>query len=272
MGLISRKSQSRAANLAAFSGNDGAIAAFMDWRCFASLNIEPVVGLAKELGSNLIPQRLLTMGRCLTYEVFGDLEEGPIPHMVRRRIQLAADMLTYHFTWTSESLSIHFGEYPAITYSAVPPDPWQALLGDGFTKVCNDEWNALLITRYLRWVSTQIPTRTVRVIDEGDYIIGSFAVLRNGNISLDSGCIKRQCLRLQDKGRSELVPKVEEAVMKACNGEFFSVIPATGYADRKEIAELGLATEDLAKLTLEDVADKLKFPWQSDWLISPNKF
>jgi hypothetical protein len=249
-----------------------AIAAITDWRCFAAANVESVVGLVKELGSNLILKRKPTMGRCLTYEVFGDLEEGPIPHTVRRRIQLAADMLTHHFTWTSESLRIDFGEYPAVTYSAVPPDPWQALLGDGFTKVGSDEWNALLITRYMRWVSTQIPTRTVRLIDEGDYILGGFAVFRNGNISLDSGCIKRQCLRLQDKGRSELVPKVEEAVSKACHGEFFSVIPAAGYADRKEIADLGLATEDLAKLTLEDVADKLKFPWQSDWLISPNKF
>lgn len=212
------------------------------------------------------------MGRCLKYQVFGNLEEGPIPYIVRRRIQLAADMLTHHFTWTSESLITDFGEYPAVTYSAEPPDPWQALLGEGFTKVGNDEWNALLITRYMRWVSTQIPTRTIRVSDEGDYIIASFAVFRDGEMSLDSGCIKRQCQYLQDSGQSELVPKIEEAILKACHGEFLSAIPAADYADRKEIADLGLTTEDLAKLNLEDVADKMTFPWQTDWLISQNKF
>jgi len=166
------------------------------------------------------------MGRCLTYEVFGNLEEGPIPLRVRRRVQLAADMLTHHFTWTSESLAIDFGDYPAITYSATPPDPWQALLGDGVTKVGGDEWNALLITRYLRWVSTQIPVHTVRAIDEGDYIHAGFMVFRDGNISVDSGMVKRQCKRYKDNGRSDFVPKLEEAVQKACRGEFFRAVPA----------------------------------------------
>jgi hypothetical protein len=247
------------------------IKAITDWRCFAISNSESVVGLVKEFGSNLIPYDT-TMGRCLTYQVFGNPKEGPIPHMVRRRIQLAADMLTYHFTWTSESLYIHFGEYPAITYAAEPPNPWQAMLGEGGTKVGDDEWNALLITRYMRWVSTQIPTRTVRLSDEGDYIVASYAIFRDGDISLDSGCIKRQCQYLQDSGQSELVPKVEEAVLKACRGEFFRTVPAADYVDCKEIADLGLTPDDLAKLTLEDVADRMTFPWQTDWLISQNKF
>lgn len=211
------------------------------------------------------------MGRCLTYQVFGNLEEGPIPYMVRQRIQLAADMLTYHFTWTSESLVIDFTEYPAVTYSAEPPDPWQALLGEGFTKVGGDEWNAVLIARYLRWVSTQIPTRTVRVIDEGEYVNASFAVFRNEAISLDAPLIKRQCQRLRDNGRSDLVPKIEEDVRKACRGESFRAIPAIDYADRKEIADLGLTSDELATLSLDDVADRLTFPWQSEWLTSPNK-
>lgn len=191
--------------------------------------------------------------------------------MVRRRIQLAADMLTHHFTWTSESLIVDFTEYPAVTYSTEPPDPWQALLGEGCTKVGRDEWNALLITRFLRWVSTQIPTRTVRVLDEGDYIIGSFAVFRKGTGSLDSALIKRQCQRLRDNGRAELVAKIEEDVSRACRGEFFRAVPAIEYADRKEIVDLGLTSDDLARLTLDDVADRLTFPWQTDWLTCLNR-
>ena len=211
------------------------------------------------------------MGRCLTYEVFGNLEEGPIPHKVRRRIQLATDMLTYSFTWTSESLMIDFSEYPAITCAAVPPEPWQALLGDGVTKVGDDEWNALLITRYLRWVSTQIPTRTIRVIDEGDYIIASFAVFRDGDISVDSGMVKRQCELYRNNGCSDLIPKLEEAVLKACHGEFFRAVPATDYADYVETQRLRLAPDELARLTLDDIADKLTFPWQSEWLSPSSK-
>ena len=206
------------------------------------------------------------MGRCLTYEIFGNLEEGPIPHKIRRRIQLAADMLTYSFTWTSESLMIDYGEYPAITYATVPPEPWQSLLGHGVTKVGTDEWNALLITRFLRWVSTQIPTRTVRLIDEGDYILASFVVSRDGDISVDSGMVKRQYERYVNNGRSDLVPKLEEAALQACHGEFFRAVPAADYAGLVEIERLGLALEDLAKLTLDDVADKLTYPWQSEWL------
>ena len=210
------------------------------------------------------------MGRCLTYEIFGNLEEGPISHKIRRRIQLAADMLTYHFTWTSESLMINFGEYPAITYSAVPPEPWQALLGDGVTKVGTDDWDALLITRYLRWVSTQIPTRTVRVIDEGDYILAGFLVFRDGDISVDSGMVKRQYELYKKNDRSDLIPNLEEAVLRACHGEFFRAVPAKDY-EYAEIEHLRLAPEDLAKLTLDDVADKMTFPWQSEWLTGLKK-
>lgn len=212
------------------------------------------------------------MGRCLTFEVFGNLDEGPVPNSVRRRIQIAADMLTHHFTWTSQSLVIDFTDRPVISYATIPPDPWQALLGDGVCEVDDDEWNALLLIRYMRWVSTQVPTRTVRVIDEGGFIIADFAVFRDGEVSLDSPLVASQTQRYRENDRWELLCKFEKGVQRACNGEFFNAYRAIDYADRKEIAGLGLTPNELAKLTLDDVADKLTFPWQTDWLTSPIEF
>lgn len=207
------------------------------------------------------------MDKRLTYALFGP-DEDPIPYPARRRFQLAADMLSNHFTWTSESLVIEFESYRPSTYAALLPDPWQALLGDGDIRVDDAGWNALLVTRYLQWVSTEILNCTVRVVEEDDHVMSRFAVIYKGDISVYLTHRLRKCSIAMGKRRMDFM----EAVARACNDDFFRAIPAVDYADRTEIAALGLEPEALAKLTLDDIADKLTFPWQTEWLTSPNKF
>jgi hypothetical protein len=211
-----------------------------------------------------------TMGRTLHYHVFGSLEGGGIPMDTRQRIDLAHRMLNHHFSWTCDNLGLTLFDHPEVTPGTEPPVPWAPRIGWGFTKVAADEWNAALVTRFVRWLSTQLPTGTfIRLQDEGDYIIAKNIIVTDGKLTVDTVTNERQRRYLRSNGMAESVARLAEGETAANEGEWFARVSASSYHGRHEIRALGIPDTELTKMTLEDVADRVTFPWQTEWLKSP---
>ena len=216
------------------------------------------------------PSTNTTMGRTLCYEVFSD---RPLPYEKRKEILLAEDMLNHHFTWTCEELSLEIflepiapGQRDEFVYFSDSKDP-RSRIATGFTKVRDDEWNACVVASFCRWLSQRLPEATVALRDEGDYILAGFVVFRDGRLELDRPRITRQRKYLQDNDLHEFIAQFDEAVEQAdAKGIFFNSFSARDYADRREIRALELTEKQLAKATLQDVAERLTWPWDSEWL------
>ena len=101
------------------------------------------------------------MGRTIHYEVFGDLEEGPVPEETQRRIIDVQREMNASLSWTCESLALGLDEHCALTYPQEAPRPWAARLGWGFTKVGNDDWNAALVVRFMSWGLDPVATQSL---------------------------------------------------------------------------------------------------------------
>ncbi len=203
------------------------------------------------------------MGRTLHYTIFGDLEEGPVPEATRQRIIEAQRDMNDSLSWTVEGLALELDEHCALTYPQEVPRPWAARLGWGFTKVGGDEWNAALVVRFLAWVSTQLPSKAfVRLYDEGDYVIPEHVLIHHGQFSLDEASIVRRRQYLS-KNVSEYLPEFDEKITEGRNGHWFRNVSALDYLTRREIAKVrtGMRSEAFHELTLEDVADRIAFPW-----------
>jgi len=210
------------------------------------------------------------MGRTLTYEIFLN---QPLPRDTRREILLAQDMLNQHFTWTCEELSLEIFDEPRapeqdddFVYFADPKDT-RPRIATGFTKVAGDEWSACVVTRFCRWLSHRLPDATVALRDEGDYILPEFIVFRRGDVELNEERIKRQRKYLVEMGLLDCLTLLDEAVRSAREKAiFFNSVSAWEYVDRGEIRALGLTDQQFTKATLEDVAQRLTWPWDTKWL------
>lgn len=165
------------------------------------------------------------------------------------------------FTWTCENLGIDpVGPSDTWLRAEANEPPAQAY---GFTKVADDEWNALLVVRFARWLSTQLPDAIVKVNDEGDYILTGYLILEAGHARLDLARIESKKRYLKEQKMGYLVKTLETAVALGRDyGLFFGQFPAAIYADREEIAALEMPKKDLALLTIDNVADMMVFPWE----------
>ncbi len=204
------------------------------------------------------------MGRTIHYEIFGDLEEGPVPEETRKRIIDVQRAMNRSFTWTAEQLALELDEHCALTYSQEVPRPWAPRIGWGFTKVGDDEWNAALVVRFLNWVATQVPSKAfVRLYDEGDYVIPGRILFRHGQIALDETEISRHREYLSKHAR-EWLPEFERNVAEGRVERWLRPVSALDYLDRPEIAKVraGMKAEAFHELILEDVADRIAFPWK----------
>jgi hypothetical protein len=175
----------------------------------------------------------------------------------------------HHFSWTCESLELRFFEQKKLTYSDPlykDYEPHLPQLGRGFTKVRDDEWDAHLVLTFLLWVSSRLPEVTVRIYDEGDYIPAGYLILRRGVPELDLTGVAQWREYLKSYGYEYILPRLDEAKQQAKAGVFFTSVPAREYADRPEIAKLGLTDKALAKATLKEVSDAITMPWQTEWL------
>ncbi len=207
------------------------------------------------------------MGRTLCYEVIYD---KPLPYETRREIRLAQLMLNTHFTWTCEELSLEFFERPETPaksdkYFADTRNP-SPRIATGFTKVADDEWNAALVTAFMRWVSTRLPEATITLHDEGDYILAGYVLFRNGGTEVDQERVARQREYLKAQKLDKYLARYDKSADMARDGVFFNKYSAQEYASRREIAALGLTKEELAEATLDEVVNRLVLPWKTEWL------
>jgi len=224
---------------------------------------------AEESGPNLILQPTTHMGRTLCYEIFSD---QPIPRKTKMGICLAQDMLNHHFTWTCEQLSLELfdepispGQREEFIYFSDSKDP-RPRIGTGFTKVGCDEWNACLVAAFLRWVSIQLPETTIALRDEGDYVLGGYVLFRQGKLELDRTRIARHREFLLKERPAQMLKAYDRRIKQAGGSVSFNSYLALDYADRREIVALRLSNEELSRLTLEEVAERSVFPWDSEWL------
>jgi len=209
------------------------------------------------------------MGRALCYEILSD---QPIPRKTKMGIRLAQSMLNHHLAWTCEPLSLELfdepispGQREEFVYFSDTEDP-RPRIGTGFNKVGRDEWNACLVVAFLRWVSTRLPEATVALRDEGDYVLGCFVLFRQGKLELDRTRIARHREFLLRERPAQMVKVYDRWIEQASEGVSFNSFMARDYADRREIAALGLSNEELSRLTLAEVAERIVFPWDSEWL------
>jgi hypothetical protein len=210
------------------------------------------------------------MGRTLHYQVFGDLKGAQIPMETRDRIDLAQHMLNHHFSWTCENVQLELLNHPEATHLALLPPSTVPRIGWGFTKVAADEWNAALVVRFMRWVSTQLPEGTfIRLQDEGDYITVSSVIFTDGALAVDKASNDDERASLRTSGLAGHIARLNDDEASAARDEWFARVSASTYHNRHEIRALGIPDTELTKMTLEDVADRVTFPWQTEWLKSP---
>lgn len=206
------------------------------------------------------------MGRTLHYKVY---DEPKNYREAEREIRIARELLIDRFTWTCEWPSLrHLDEGDRLrradetVLKQKPPVP----IAEGFTKVADDEWNAVLITRYVTWLSRRLPTATVTLRDEGDYLSPGRQILRRGKPELDYDELLDRAQRFVDAGQHEALRVLREKVEAFKRGEIHRSIPAREYADRREIQALGFTPETLARMTLDEDADAVAFPWATEGL------
>ncbi|MFO0590520.1 MAG: hypothetical protein U0441_23460 [Polyangiaceae bacterium] len=209
------------------------------------------------------------MGRMIHLGLFGN---EPLRLELRREIALTELMLNHHFTWTVETLSTELFEFMQITYADPGKfaHPWAPLLGTCRAKVGEDDWNAQIIVSFARWLSARLPTVTVRLHDEGNYVLASHLLFQGGRPALDVVNIGRKRDYLRSNELVDALADLDAAEAMGRLGTYFRRVSAADYGDRPEIEALGLTQEELVKTTLDEAADAMRFPWDTEWL-TPGK-
>lgn len=188
------------------------------------------------------------MGRTLHYKV---QTERPIPPEMWRVIRSVQTEMNEHFTWTSGNLQLEpVGEEERSQGYFVPDVPTNApIQAYGFTTVIGDEWNAVLVVRFAKWLSMLLPQAKVRVTDEGDYVPCGDLVFEAGKVRLDSIRVQRRLAHLKYEGfRHKFQTLVQAAENALAHGAFWAKVPASAYVDRMELASLKTA-ENLSRVT-----------------------
>lgn len=206
------------------------------------------------------------MGRTLHYAIYDDLKNY---QEAQREIRVAQELLIYRFTWTCEwpaLLLLDEHERRQREAASVFKSRPAAPLADGFTKVADDEWNAVIICRYAAWLSRRLPTALVTLRDEGDYLTPAYQILRAGAVELDHERLAERAEYLAEYDLSEYLQEQAEMIEMFKRGETHRSVTALEYADRREIQALGLTPEELARTTLDEVADAIAFPWTTEGL------
>lgn len=206
------------------------------------------------------------MGRSLHYAVYDDPKNY---REAEREIRIAQELLIYRFTWSCEWPSLsrcdESERSPRISETVLKRTP-DSPCAEGYTKVAGDEWNALLITRFATWLSRRLPTATITLRDEGDYLVPGYQILRAGAPELDLDRLAESRAYLTKHGMQDYLVLQAVQIEAFKRGETHSPVRADGYAERREIRALGLSPDVLARMTLDEVADAMTFPWTTEGL------
>jgi hypothetical protein len=203
------------------------------------------------------------MGRTLHYAIYDDPRNY---REAEREIRIAQSLLIYRFTWTCEWPALHSLDENERLDMEADSEGGPAPIADDYTKVGDDEWNALLVTRFATWLSRRLPTATVTLRDEGDYLTPGYQILRAGVPELDRERLAKHAKYLGEWKLGDCLQIQGEQIEAFKRGEIHRSIPAREYADRREIRALGFTPEVLARMTLDEVADAVAFPWTTEGL------
>ncbi len=207
-------------------------------------------------------QACINMGRTLHYEV---RSEKPVDWNSWREIRAVEALMNLRFTWTCEELSLGNPYREETVVRKTPTEP--PVQHQGFTKVRDDEWNAELVFQFCWWLSRRLPDATIKLSDEGDYVLLGRVLFRGGRLETDDDAMARQIKHLEKHGLlAKYLPRIEEARVKAKRGIFFASVPASDYAERPEIKALNIPTDELATLTLHELSARFAFPWETEHL------
>lgn len=211
----------------------------------------------------LIHEHHFSMGRTLHYAIFGDPKTC---RDARAELRVALHLLIYRFTWTCEEPSLYWLDEGERLDWSNDNEGQEAPIADCYVKVADDEWNAVLVTRFVAWLSRRLPTATVTLRDEGHYLTPGYLVFRAGVPDLDHARLAKHAKYLTENRLGDCL-QIQEAEMEAFKrGEIHTSVSARDYLDRREIRALGFSLEVLARMTLDEVADAMTFPWTTEGL------
>jgi hypothetical protein len=126
----------------------------------------------------------------------------------------------------------------------------------------DNEWLALVVTRYLIALTRYIPGLVIKAHDDDRYFLADDLVFRNGVATRDperSGPTGGEARTGEDPSRVEFPTTM---VMSPRPDALFATVAAERYASESAIKALELSPKQLARMTLEDVAARVVFPWR----------
>ncbi len=201
------------------------------------------------------------MGRTLYYDIYGDLERGPITAARRRKILDALAAMNSTFTWEHGKPKLELFPHCQITLE----HGGAGKLGEGQAMVEEDDWNAALTIRFLRWVASLLPEYGfIGLHDEGGYVLAYYVNFDREAIWLNTIRTDRYLEYLREFAPLR-ISDFEQRLDAAERGDWFKQVPAALYRYCPELAEVeySMSLEQFKALTLEDAADHIVFPWQS---------
>lgn len=131
----------------------------------------------------------------------------------------------------------------------------------GFAEVGEDDWNALLVFRFAHWLSSVLQDSRILVSDEGDYSpFGALEVVA-GEWSISDESRDAWWKFLALSGRWNRLHDIQLREFGIDLEHPFAAISAGLYAHKPEIQALRLSDSVLARMTIDEVANRLQFPW-----------
>lgn len=209
------------------------------------------------VGPDLLTNRQSMRGLMITW-IF---RSGDIQDSDWRKIRSIAQKMRERFSWVNESpMPDPYEEEGPTDEPEGSKPPMRAL---AVTRVDGDYWNALLVIRYMRWVSELLPDAIISIDDDDGYILAGRLVLRGGRMGLDGAQMDRRKDFLRSINAGGKLKELELSEHLAHQyGVYFGLAQAVQFADRKEIQALQLPETEMAHLSIEEVADRIEFPWQ----------
>lgn len=200
----------------------------------------------------------------------------PSPKALRDILDAQAE-LNRNCTWTNERLNltpersqhqpfsfpmVRFGaprfsiaghqETPAV----IDPSQVADAAAKGSTKVRDNLWNAWLVYAFLKECSERHPELLFELRDDGGFVLPGAVWIRNGHVELQREWLNRERERaIETTGDVQAAAPYVWAEAEALEGRFFQEGQAGEHMDIPEIRDLGIDWQDLAAMSLGDVAD-----------------
>lgn len=178
----------------------------------------------------------------------------------RKDLELVLRLMNERFTWPHGPLTL--------TPNAPPPshDPGADLfaVARGEVIVAEDRWSAMLVVRLLLWVSERLPQGFVELTDESRLCHLGMIVFKTGCFGIPVPGDARQ--RRLAAGRAGGPSALLHALAKAADGDFLLDVPAEEASSRPEVQRLGLRETELRRMSLQELANRMPFPWETERL------